>query len=124
MPPRAPHLSAPSACTSAHGPNTEVRTVHAAANDRADDKLGLTSLAGLRVPDLHGLSSDPLTMCLPSGEYATERTLPSAPSACTPAHSHCQTKSKSGMARAACTDLLATRDVPDSHGVVAALFIS
>ena len=25
----------------------------------------------------------------------------------------------SGMARAACTDLLATRDVPDSHGVVA-----
>ena len=32
------------------------------------------------------LSRDPLTMCLPSGEYATESHSPSAPSACTPAH--------------------------------------
>ena len=43
---------------------------------------------------------------------------PSAPSACTPAHSNRQTKSMSGMTRAGCTDLLATCDVPDSHGVI------
>ena len=36
-------------------------------------------LARLRIPDLHGLSPDPLTMCLPSGEYATECTQSECP---------------------------------------------
>ena len=31
-------------------------------------------LPSLRIPYLHGPVTDPLTMCLPSGEYATERT--------------------------------------------------
>ena len=54
-------------------------SVHAAANDRAMSNHDTHLLACLRIPDLHGVVTDPLTMCLPSGEYATESTWPECP---------------------------------------------
>ena len=47
--------------------------MHAAANDRANQvKTRLTSLPVAASQTFTVLSRDPLTMCLPSGEYATE----------------------------------------------------
>ena len=49
-------------------------SVHAAANDTPSQTTTRTSFPLLRIPYLHGSVTDPLTMCLPSGEYATEST--------------------------------------------------
>ena len=77
-----PAPSAPSACTPAHGSNTEVsnsarssKAVRARPKRHSEEETRtLTSSPVVLSQILTVLSFDPLTMCLPSGEYATEVT--------------------------------------------------
>ena len=118
--------SAPSACTPVHGPTParqHQRTQQ--PNNTPSQNTVRTSLPVAAFQTLTVLSQDPLTMCLPSGEYATEHTVSECPvsvHSCSwpnPARQHqCTQQQMIHQCQNTNTHLLARLRIPDLHGLV------